>query len=292
MQVFASTTCLGVGRTELGCVLPRLIELPIDGVELGSTHLWRPDLAQVIEDSRPLRILVHNYFPPAPQDLVLNIASTDSKVRQASLDHAHKCIDFASECQAELYSIHPGFMAETATASSGRSTNAAFDFEFVGRAAPYERSFELMRDALDDLLSYARAAGVRLAIETEGSVTRPGRLLMERPEEYRRLFQELGQGILLNFNLAHSSIAAAVYEFDLEDFIKEFRNYFAAVEVSHNNGEQDEHLPLVEGSYVFQWLDLLPDVPVILEFREASLDSIRRSLEMLRSCRTPLIGGA
>jgi sugar phosphate isomerase/epimerase len=290
MQIFVSTTCLGVGRTDLAEVLPRLLDLPVDGVELGSTHLWRADLDQIVTSFQPARLLSHNYFPPARQDLVLNIASTDAEVRHSSLAHAHECIDFASRCGVELYTIHPGFVTATAKPAAERSQSVAFDFEFSGRQASPEESFTVLRDSLDDLLSYARTAGVRLAIETEGSVTRPGMLLMERPEEYRRLLEEFGNDLLLNFNLAHTSLAAAVHQFDLAEFISEFRRHFAAVELSDNNGRQDEHLPLVPGSYVFKWLELLPDVPLIMEFREASIDSIRDSAEILRACSAPVIG--
>src|SRR5262249_16627480 len=147
----------------------------------------------------------------------------------------------------------------------------------------------LMREALRELLSYARVAGVRLAIETEGSVTRPGMLLMEKPGEYRRLFNEVGDQLLINFNLAHSSLAALVHGFNLVDFISEFSPFFAAAEISHNNAQQDKHLPLVPGSYVFEWTALLPDVPLILEFREASIEDINASVEMLRSRAAPVI---
>lgn len=287
MQIFASTTSLGRGCTDLADILPAMMDLGLDGIELGSTHRWRPDLACIIERHRLARVLTHNYFPPAPTDLVINLASPDSGLRQASIAHARACIDFAADLGAELYTVHPGFMAITATAATKRAPGAAFDFDFVGTHVPYEKAFALMRDALGDLLDHAQRIGVRLAIETEGSITRPGVLLMERPEEYRRLFSELGSRLLLNFNLAHSSLAAKLHGFSLSAFIAEFGQHFAAVEVSHNDGQRDDHQPLIAGSYVFQWLPLLPDVPFILEFREASVSELRRSAEMLLAKAVP-----
>jgi sugar phosphate isomerase/epimerase len=281
MQIFASTTSLGHGRTDLADILPAMLDLGLDGIEFGSTHLWRPDLASIIERHRPARVLTHNYFPPASADLVINLASPDAKVRQASIAHARACIDFAADVGAELYTVHPGFMAISARAATRRMPGAAFDFDFVGTGVPYQQAFELMRDALGDLLDHAQRAGVRLAIETEGSISRPGMLLMERPDEYRRLFSEVGTSLMLNFNLAHSSLAAKLHGFSLSAFIAEFAQYFAAVEVSHNDGEQDNHRSLIPGSYVFRWLPLLPDVPLILEFREASESELRRSAELL-----------
>lgn len=287
MQIFASTTSLGRGRTDLADILPAMMDLGLDGIEFGSTHVWRSDLARIIEGHRPARVLTHNYFPPAPDDLVINLASADAEVRRASIAHARACVDFAAELGAELYTVHPGFMATTATAATRSTLGVAFDFDFVGTNVPYEQAFALMRDALGDLLDHARRAGVRLAIETEGSITRPGVLLMERPDEYRRLLSELGTGLLLNFNLAHSSLAAKLHGFGLSAFIAEFGQRFAAVEISHNDGEQDHHQALVAGSYVFRWLPLLPDVPLILEFREASARELQRSAKMLLAKAAP-----
>ena len=281
MQIFASTTSLGHGCTDLEDILPVMMDLGLDGIEIGSTHRWRPDLARIINRHRPGRFFTHNYFPPAPDELVINLASPDAVVRQASIDHARTCIDFAADLGAELYTVHPGFRATTATATTSRMPGTAFDFDFSGGSVPYEQAYILMRDALSDLLGHAQRASVRLAIETEGSMTRPGLLLMERPEEYRRIFAELGTGLWLNFNLAHSSLAAKLHGFSVSSFVAEFGQHFAAVEVSHNGGEQDDHKPLVAESYVFQWLPLLPDVPLILEFREASVSDLRHSAELL-----------
>lgn len=281
MQIFVSTTSLGCGRTDLVSILPVMMNLGLDGIELGSTHVWRPDLARIVNEYRPRRILAHNYFPPAQDDLIINIASADKAVRQSSIAHARYCIDFAAELGAELYTVHPGFMAAYASVVTKRSSVTAFDFDYSGASVPYEEAYELMRDALGELLAHARRQGIRLAIETEGSITSPGLLMMEQPDEYRRLLAELGDRLYLNFNLAHSSLAAKVHGFSISAFIAEFGQHFAAVEISHNDGMHDSHQALVPDSYVFKWLPFLPDVPLILEFREASVCTIKQSAEML-----------
>ena len=106
---------------------------------------------------------------------------------------------------------------------------------------------------------------------------------MEKPSEYRRLLKELGADLWLNFNLAHSSLSAKIHGFDLAAFIAEFSDRFTAIEISHNDGERDQHLPLTTDSYVWQWIPLLPDVPLVLEFREATAADIRRGVDLLRS---------
>jgi hypothetical protein len=41
-------------------------------------------------------------------------------------------------------------------------------------------------------------------------------------------------------------------------------------------------MPLVNGSYIFEWLKYFPDVPLILEFRNASINEIKNSIDLLK----------
>ena len=56
-----------------------------------------------------------------------------------------------------------------------------------------------------------------------------------------------------------------------------------AVELSHNDGIADQHRPLEPDSWVLEWIPALPDVPLILEFREATRADIERSIALLRT---------
>lgn len=291
MQLFVSTTWHGTHDTDLVAALEGVAGLDIDGVELGSTHCWRADLGQLVRDKSVGAILTHNYFPPARETLILNLASPDPDHRRASIDHAKVCIAFAAQIGAELYTVHPGFLNEPLAAHAARGP-ANYDFAFARESACYEAAFERMADALGDLVAAARRHGVRLAIETEGSLTSRGVLLMERPEEFERLFRHLPDGLWINFNLAHSALAAKSYEFSLANFIERFGGRFAAVEISHNDGERDEHRPLTADSWVFDWLPRLPDVPWILEFRNTARQEIAASVSRLRAWRSRQYAGS
>lgn len=280
MQIFASTTYLGGYPSNLGAALDGLAGLGLDGIELGSTHSWQSDMAPLVATKAPGELLVHNYFPPARDDLIINLASADEQHRRASIDHAKGCIAFAEQVGARLYTVHPGFLCQPTTGGH-RGKDAGYDFTFKADRTPFERAFDLMTESLEELSEAAGATSVRLAIETGGSLTSLNVLLMETPEEYRRLFDRLGGGVGLNFNLAHSRLASAAHGFDLGEFIREFRDRFSALEISHYDGRRDEHRPLVQSSWVFDWLPMLPDVPWILEFRDATPAAIADSITLL-----------
>jgi sugar phosphate isomerase/epimerase len=286
MQVFASTTFHGSERTRASDVVAMMQSLPLDGIELGSTHVFETEATLLgIRDIWKRRILTHNFFPAsADESLVLNLAAADAALRARSLDHCRSCITMAAKLGAELYTVHPGYLAAPLEAASKKGASY-YDFRFSEMRVPHEAAFAAMLESLGVLLDAAENAGIALAIETEGSVTKQGVLLMERPEEYERLFDVLPR-IRLNFNLAHTRLSSRVHGFDLGEFIARFGSHFAAVELSHNDGNSDQHAPLVRDSYVLSWIDRLPDVPFIMEFRNAALSDLERSASLIRTART------
>tara|TARA_Y100000813_G_scaffold189869_1_gene165493 strand:- start:41 stop:913 length:873 start_codon:yes stop_codon:yes gene_type:complete len=284
MQVYASTTFLGTAPTPVEeplALLAREVE-DLDGVELGSTHIWSGDIPRAVVAAWNKPVITHNYFPPARESMVLNIASPDPEIRDASIRHMTYCLEVAAQLGAPLYTIHPGFLAEPKVAAPD-AAGRKFDFGFQGATTPYERAFELMVDALGRLCDAAAAHGVALAIETEGSLTSRDVTLMERPEEYDRLFDALPTGLHLNLNLAHTSLAAKGHDFDVADFVTRFKDRIAAVEISHNDGFGDQHRPLEADAPVLDLIPLLPAVPLILEFRCATTSDIRNSARLVRA---------
>lgn len=287
MRVFASTTAIGPGRTAVAEVLAALDGLALDGIELGSTHHWQPDMAERVldvtgRDERSATLFTHNYFPPAEHDFVVNIAAADETIRTASVAHAKRCLAMARTIGAEVYTVHPGFLAEDADPAE-TPDGGAFDFEFRGRRSPHPQAFARMIDSLREIITEAERLGVALAVETEGSIAKRDVLLLEQPEEFDALFEAIPHGLWMNFNLAHTALAARVHGFSVAEFIARFAPRFKAVELSHNDGSGDQHRPLEPDSWVLEWIPALPDVPLILEFREATRADIERSIALLRT---------
>ena len=282
MEIYASTTFLGSTRTHLSEALSALRSLDLDGIELGSTHFWQSDLKELVTKLWNKEILTHNYFPPSKDNIILNIASNNPKIRNASIEHMKFCIQFAADIGAKIYTIHPGFLVEPQNTRENLKERS-FDFSYSTNQTPYEIAFKLMKNALIELINVANEVNVFLAIETEGSMTSAGVALMESPSEYERLFNEIQDGLFLNLNLSHTILSAKANGFDVGSFINKFKGYVVAVELSDNDGYRDQHKPLSSDSKVVEWIPKLPDVPLILEFRCATQVDLAESIAILRN---------
>jgi sugar phosphate isomerase/epimerase len=289
MNIYASTTCIGRGKTHLENSMQQLIELyerdVIQGIELGSIHIHDDEILSFIDKlGGDVPLVTHNYFPPARSEIVINLASNDEAIRMASVEHAIYCIEVAKRIGAKIYTIHPGFMAKNAIASTVNMGQNAYDFQFIGNGITQPEAFELMVDSLNRLAITAEQNDVTLAIETEGSLSSPNMLLMERPSEYEAINHRLSKKIKFNLNLAHSRFASIQHEFLLSEFISKISDDIVLIELSDNDGFRDQHKPIARDSYIFRYLNQLSqiDAPLILEFRNSSIGDIENSVNFIK----------
>ena len=67
---------------------------------------------------------------------------------------------------------------------------------------------------------------------------------MQKPSEYIEFLNILKKEISINLNLGHLNLASKAFKFSKNEFIKLIQSRIIAVEISHNNGKLDQHLPL------------------------------------------------
>jgi sugar phosphate isomerase/epimerase len=254
MTVYVSTTFASL-HSSVTAVLTALAERGITNIELGSIHCYEADLEAKLHRLN-MNYLVHNYFPPPQEEFISNIASLSPAIRTRSLQHALESISFCRKIGAKLYTFHPGFITDP----QGESTSSEnYDFRFAGLLLDtafeqlYEAGFQRFLEGVQVLVDHARQKGVRLAVESQGSVAQRNQLFLQQPAEFERLMtlfspQELG----ISLNLGHLNLAAQAFGFDQFELVDQIAGYIVALEISHNEGQKDEHGPLVAGAWYWE----------------------------------------
>ena len=142
-----------------------------------------------------------------------------------------------------------------------------------------------MTISLKKIVNFAKKKKVNIAIETEGSYRKKNFLLLQRPEEYKKLFKFFTPNDLgINLNIGHLNLASKAFNFSKEKFVKMVKPYIVAFELSHNNGFEDQHLPLQKGKWYWSIIND-PDfakIYKILEFRNCSINKIKESIDLLK----------
>jgi len=256
--------------------------LEIDGVELGSNHCYEPNYEYL--SNYDFRYLTHNYFPIPEEGFVVNIASNDDVIQDQSLKHIFRAIDFTADMGGELYTFHPGFRSDPDGAAR---TDKNYDFAFSQdlEHASSDAATERMYASLDTIVAHARKRNVSIAIETEGSVRHHRQLLMQQIEEFGRFMSRYSsQEVGINLNIGHLNLASKTFNFEPGDFVELVKSHVIAMELSHNLGTEDSHLPLEADQWYWPQIFQpdLANVPKILEFRDASRKQLESNIELFR----------
>lgn len=284
-EIYVSTTFARDG-SKISDVLKSLNSIGILNLELGSNHCYE-DLIDISSDFLKFNTLVHNYFPIPKHPFVINIASSDLEIRSKSIGHVMKALEFCLESKSTLYTFHPGFLQDPL--GTGRSPQN-YDFNWGDMQSDfcenlYQKSFDFMVDSLNLIIERARLLGVEIAIETEGSYRKAENLLMQRPEEFEKLFalftkKDLG----INLNIGHLPLASRYFNFKINDFVDLVADRIVAFELSHNDGYDDQHLPLVDNAWYWEIIldKRFSGIKKILEFRETDISIVRDNYSLCK----------
>ncbi len=275
-NIFVSTT-FAENNSKISDVLLICKKENILNIELGSNHAYEKNFERIIKKYNSC-FIVHNYFPIPKKSFVVNIASSSKKIRNLSLQHIKKAINFCRATDSKLYTFHPGFVADP-IATSKSNNNYDFIWKKKSLNKNYRLAFKNMIISLKKIVSFSKDKGVKIAIETEGSVKKSKLLLMQKPEEYQKLFKyfspkELG----INLNIGHLNLAAKVFNFSKVEFVRKIKPYVLAMELSHNNGVEDQHLPLKKKAWYWKIINDpdFSDIYKILEFRNTNIKDIKK----------------
>ena len=281
-NIYLSTT-FAKDNTPVSKVLNFCKKNNINNVELGSNHCFEKNYYKICKKHN-LNYLVHNYFPIPKKSFVVNVASLDKKIREKSILHVKKCIRFTKSINSKLYTFHPGF------AEDPMSPNYSLkNYDFVWsklKKNNYKKVFKQMIISLKEISTYAKQKSVNIAIETEGSFKKKDLLIMQRPKEFIELFKHFKPNDLgINLNIGHLNLASKAFNFSKKNFVKLLSKYIVAIEISHNNGLEDQHLPIKDNQWYLKILKSndLKNALKILEFRNASIKQIKKSIKILNN---------
>tara|TARA_Y100001970_G_scaffold289178_1_gene418678 strand:+ start:224 stop:1087 length:864 start_codon:yes stop_codon:yes gene_type:complete len=282
-NIFVSTT-FAKDNSKVSEILKLCKKAKILNVELGSNHVYEKNFDNIIKKFN-FSFLVHNYFPIPKRNFVVNIASLNNNIRNLSLQHAKRAITFCNKINSKLYTIHPGFLLDPIKASRNKK-NYDFIWKNKRENKNYKKAYSNMLKSLKKITNFAKKKGVQVAIETEGSFNKSGFLLMQRPEEYKRLFKyfkpkELG----INLNIGHLNLASKAFNFSKIKFVNNLKPYILAIELSHNNGIEDQHLPLKKKGWYWEIINdpYFNEVYKILEFRNTNIKKIKKTIKLFEN---------
>jgi sugar phosphate isomerase/epimerase len=273
MPTYVSTSCLPT-ESNVFAILEAYARDGLTRIELGSRTDYVQDMSARRFRQYQASFIVHHYFPPPKQPLVVNLASQNADILQRSKDHIKKSLAFCHDLGCGLYSFHAGFRADP---------DARFVFPGPEHVCSYDMAFHTFIESVREIDEYARQKGVRIAVENNVLARhnvmngQNPYLLLCTADEFQGLWDAIRSanvGLLLD--LGHLKVSSHWLGFDRDEFVSRMRDRVFAVHLHENNGLEDQHLRLDKESWCLEVVrrEHLADLPLVLEIPVASVQEI------------------
>lgn len=280
MSIYASTNCIPALLKE---TLSTYTQLGIKNIELSPCAYEDGIMGAILQTkaSCSLSFLIHNYFPPSPQNLVINLASQDKNILERSIQFCKASIFLCSKLGSPIYSVHGGFLTDPVMEGGGLNF---MDSMKDKKPADRKQAHKTFLNSINQIISHVKQLGVEVEIVVENNVAEAGMedyLMFLTADE----FTKLPCRALLD--LGHLNITSKTLGFDRQEFISQLSDSrkVALFHVHDNNGKTDSHLPLSKDSWCFDIITRpkFKKCPVSLESHFKTKEELASNLKLLNN---------
>ena len=218
---------------------------------------------------------VHNYFPPPKEPFVFNLASLNGEIKQKSIDHAIKAMQWSVELDNPVYSFHAGFLIDPNVSELGKRIRKR---KINNRA----EGLNCFIENIELLIKTAESLGVSLLIENNvlsknnflEFKTNP--LLMVEKHEIKKVMELFdNKNLNLLIDVAHLKVSSKSLKFDPVELLDSCSKWIMAYHISDNDGTSDSNDPISDDSWFWNYLNKDKDY--------YSLEVYTQHIEVLKS---------
>lgn len=268
-------------------VIARAERLGIDHLELSSGLEPMDAFDGFVErlQRSPIRMSVHNYFPPPAVPFVLNLGSVDAGTLAMSREHVKRATALAERLGGQYYSVHSAFCVDFEPEMLGRAHVA--QRRFRGDA---ERTYATFVESLMQLAPVAAGHGLDLLIENnvltasgDGDLRAAPPVLMTSAEDMLRVVADVGEANLgLLIDVGHLRVSARTLGLDAGSELATLLPHARVLHLSDNDGSSDQNHALTDDAWFWPYLDRDDDRDVVIEAYALDDETILSQVELAR----------
>jgi len=186
-------------------------DLPVaEIVNFKSTVLNNQNIA-LLKNVDGIRLTVHS-----PLDITYDISNPDADARKTALSQLKQSIDDSADIGAVAFVQHPGLKI--------------FDIE---------NGWELNCESLLALIDYGNSRGIKVLVENMA----PLKAFMSSPSEFSEFIKTNNVNLDIAFDTGHANMAG-----NIDEFVEKLASRFFMVHITDNDGANDSHLNVGEGT--------------------------------------------
>jgi len=262
-------------------VIRELYEGGFNNIELsGDFDYYKEIESDLIElqSSYGLRYLCHNYFPPAQEPFVLNLASLNDVIYKKSLSHLKNLIRLSKKLGAAKVGFHAGFFVDVTNEELGCSLKAR-------PLSDQKRSIERFCEGFSELKNTAGSLEIYIennVISTANlkAFDNKNPLMLTSYEDFVELKELIDFKLLLD--VGHLKVSTTSLGLDFEDELDKMIAVSDYLHCSDNDSLSDQNKPLLAKNKISQRLkNCLLDGKIITLEIKGGLENIKKTYNFL-----------
>ncbi|MEX2656051.1 MAG: TIM barrel protein [Balneolales bacterium] len=278
MNIYVSTTAFG--NYSLREII-KVAEVNNFQIEFSSNLPHYPNAYSLVKEAK-IEKITHNYFPAPKKPFVLNLASLDKEIRNQSIVHCIKALEFSREISAPFFAAHAGYCLDPNPHELGGKLDKTIQRD-------RKKYWEVFLKSVSEIEKKAKELGVLfliennvLTLENYGNNDEVNPLLCCDPTDIINLFSEItSNSVGLLLDTGHLKVSSRTLNFELKEAVNSLNLIIKAIHHSDNDGQTDTNDP-IKNNYWFE--DMLPvykDLPHVLEVKNQSLSEINEQKVLL-----------
>ncbi len=252
MEIFCST---GGFKTltfyETAC---NFLNVGIKNVELSAGKIETDYLNKLDTLSRTANLKLHNYFPPANEPFVLNLASPDAGIARKSMSFYRELIELSARVYSPSVGIHAGFLFDPPTHELGKAISTK-------KINSRDEALSVFTCRVKELSSFASSLNVRLLVENNVlskanfESHHSNILLLADHVEIAEFMISMNGEVGLLLDVGHLKVSAKTLNFDPLKALQQLNEFAEGYHLSDNLGESDDHLAFDLDVWFLPFLD-------------------------------------
>ena len=211
--------------------------------------------SELVSLKKDFKFQIHNYFPPAKESFVINLASQDKEVEEKSLNFVRRSIELASMIGGTHYSFHAGFLLDPKPKELGNKLSKVEIFDRDKAKATFYKNVKNVSNLANDFKIKLLIENNVVSNENLNNFKINPFLISEPKEtsEFLKLFKKSEVNILLD--VAHLKVSANSLKFKAEDFFNVCGDRIGGYHLSENDGLKDSNEPFDNNSWFWKYIN-------------------------------------
>ena len=248
-------------------------------IEFSSGIHFHPNIEDIYINC-DLKRIPHNYFPAPSDPFVLNLASSNQKIRELSINHCIKGLYLAKKSRSPFFSAHFGFCIDPNPEELGKKFEYNCNFNKNNNLKYFYDSLTKILDKAEELQTTFLIENNVITISNLKDGVNP--LLGCLSDEINLIFKKINSKYFgLLFDTAHFKVSCNTFNLNIETELEKISPIIKAIHHSDNNGKVDNNQPLTDKYWFLEFMHEYKKIPQILEVSNLSVDEINNQIKIL-----------